>query len=77
MGDESRRNKERDIRLSETQMRQPGMEDIVRPEASSSSGGQASDLEEEYHYVLADLQRIGVIAVVMLGVLVGLAFFLA
>jgi len=34
---------------------------------------QKSDLREEYHYVVADLKRIGVIALVMLAVLVALA----
>jgi hypothetical protein len=55
------------------------MEDPVRSEpddVSSSSTGETSELAQEYRYVLADLKRIGIIAVVMLGALVGLALLL-
>jgi hypothetical protein len=45
----------------------------VSVETTSETG----DLEQEYQYVLADLRRIGLIAVVMLASLVGLTFFLA
>jgi hypothetical protein len=34
-------------------------------------------LEQEYQYVVADLRRIGLIALVMLVGLVGMTFFLA
>ncbi len=71
MGSTSGRNKDRDIRLSETQMRHPGMEIAATRVADSDS--ETPDLAEEYRYVIKDLSRIGVIAVVMLGVLVGLA----
>lgn len=75
----SRRDRDQDIRLSEAQMRLPGREAVVSPEpddATGTSSSRRSELAQQYHYVLADLRRIGVIAVVMLGVLVGLAFFL-
>lgn len=36
----------------------------------------AVNFSEEYHYVLADLKRVGILALVMFGVLIGLAFLL-
>lgn len=77
MGNKSRRDDERKIRLSETQMRQPGMEEMasaetVAPPASSPN----SHLAEEYHYVVDDLRRIAIIAAVMLVVLISLALLL-
>jgi hypothetical protein len=78
MTDKSRRNVDREIRLSETQMRQPGMEEMAEAEATPSlSSSQESQLAEEYRYVVADLRRIAVIAAVMLVVLIGLALLLA
>jgi hypothetical protein len=78
MAEKSRRNVDREIRLSETQMRQPGMEGMGEAEpTSSSSSSQEPQLAEEYRYVVADLKRIAVIAAVMLVVLIGLALLLA
>lgn len=79
MAEKSSGKKDRGIRLSETQLRHPGMEHAIRPQvdAAESPSSQGSDLAQEYRYVLADLRRIGAIAVVMLGVLVGLALLLA
>jgi hypothetical protein len=59
-------------------MRQPGMEDLakVRQKIAAPEPSEASELAEEYRYVTADLQRIAIIAVVMLAVLIGLALFL-
>lgn len=37
---------------------------------------QEVDFREEYHYVLADLKRIGMLAAVMVAVLVGLSLLL-
>ncbi|MEA3345834.1 MAG: hypothetical protein U9Q78_06285 [Chloroflexota bacterium] len=37
---------------------------------------QEVDFREEYRYVLADLKRIGALAVVMIALLVGLALIL-
>jgi hypothetical protein len=79
MARKSRRKKDQDIRLSEAQLRRPGTEEVVAPEPegiTSSSSSHTSELAQEYHYVLADLRRIGVIAIVMLGALVALAFLL-
>ncbi|MBC7260142.1 MAG: hypothetical protein H5T65_12970 [Chloroflexi bacterium] len=47
------------------------------PAATTYKRGQAVDFKQEYHYVLKDLRRLGVIAVVMLVVLVGLSLLLA
>ena len=77
MADEkSRRNVDRKIRLSETQMRQPGMDEAVEVTQSMSSAHE-TQLAEEYRYVAADLKRIAVIAAVMLVVLIALALLLA
>jgi hypothetical protein len=35
------------------------------------------DFREEYHYVLADLKRIGVLAAMMVAVLIGLSLLLS
>lgn len=78
MKDKSRRNVDREIRLSETQMRQPGMDETAEVAATTNlSSSQESQLAEEYRYVVADLKRIAIIAAVMLAVLIGLALFLA
>jgi len=79
MADEkSRRNVDQKIRLSETQMRQPGMDEMAEAEVMPSlSSTDESQLAEEYLYVVADLKRIAVIAAVMLVVLIALALLLA
>lgn len=66
-----KRSKNHDIRLSETQMRHPGME--IGPEGTPDPSADTDELEDQYQYVVKDLTRIGIIAVVMLGVLVALA----
>lgn len=76
MAEKSRRSKDREIRLSEAQMIHPGMEDLPTPEAKRSSSSATSELAQEYDYVLADLRRIAVLALVMLVVLIALAFVL-
>jgi len=74
-----RKEKGRRIRLSPAQMVRPGMNEIA--DASAEAGlvnhtPQKSNLQEEYRYVIADLKRIGVIALVMLVVLIALALLL-
>jgi hypothetical protein len=78
MAKRSPRKEEKEIRLSATQMRQPGMEKPaeVEDKVAVPVASQASDLAEEYRYVTADLRRIAVIAVMMLAVLIALALFL-
>ncbi len=83
MAKKSRRvkNKGQQIRLSPAQMVQPGMReskiaDTPIISAQGPSAPQASDLREEYRYVIADLKRIGIIAIAMLAVLVALALLL-
>ncbi len=73
-------HKGRKPRLSPAQMVRPGMNEMAEPAtpgASAESAGDASDLQQEYRYVLADLKRIGVIAVAMLAILIGLAVLLS
>jgi len=76
MADRSDRDKDRQIRLSEAQMRQPGMRGDARPVVSNASASETSELAEEYSYVAADLKRIGGIALIMLAGLVALALLL-
>lgn len=77
MAEESRRSADREIRLSETQMRQPGMEEMTPVESTPSSpSSEGPQLAEEYRYVVADLKRIAAIAAVMLVVLIVLALVL-
>ena len=73
------RKKERQVRLSPTQMVQPGVSEAAGAPlatAPARSVPRVSDLREEYRYVIADLKRIGIIAVAMLTVLIVLAFLL-
>jgi hypothetical protein len=81
MAKKSRRSKKkgRQVRLSPTQMVQPRVDestDVPRVAAPTRPAPQSSDLQEEYRYVIADLKRIGVIAVAMLAVLIALALLL-
>lgn len=46
------------------------------PAATGYKRGQAVDFKQEYHYVLKDLRRLGIIAAAMLVVLVGLSLLL-
>lgn len=75
MAEKSGRRSDREIRLSEAQLRHPGMEKAFA-EPSVERSSEAGGLEEEYYYVLADLRRIGLIALIMLVGLAGLALFL-
>ncbi len=81
MAKKSRRVKRKgqQVRLSPTQMVQPGADkvaDIPSPTAARSAA-RMPDLGEEYRYVITDLKRIGVIAVAMLVVLIALAILLS
>ena len=75
------RKKGRQVRLSQAQMVQPGLGEVAEVasvvETPMRPVPHKSDLREEYHYVIADLKRIGVIALVMLAVLIVLALLLA
>ncbi len=59
-------------RLSAAQLRRPGTEDGFQ----KARDVDEQDLAEEYRYVVADLKRIGVLALVMLALLIVLAFVL-
>jgi len=63
-------------RLSEKQLVQPqDVAESIAPVATASSA-DGTDLAPEYHYVVRDLQRIGILAGVILGGLVALSFIL-
>jgi len=47
-----------------------------RSTASPTIEEKPVDLAEEYHYVIEDLQRIGIIAAILIGGLVALSFFI-
>jgi hypothetical protein len=73
------RKKGRPVRLSPSQMVQPGGSEATLSQpgaAPARSAFQEADLQEEYRYVITDLRRIGIIAVVMLALLIALAWFL-
>ena len=80
MAKKSRRaRKGQPVRLSPAQMVQPGageMAEVISVATPTQSRPQVADLREEYRYVIADLKRIGIIAVAMLVVLVVLALLL-
>lgn len=52
---------------------------IARPASSRSLAKEANDVDfrTEYHYVVEDLKRIGIIALVLLVLLIVLAFIFA
>ncbi len=78
MAKKSRRvKKQGQVRLTAAQMVQPVAGEATEAVADPMhSAPQAPGLREEYHYVVADLKRIGVIALVMLAVLIVLALSL-
>jgi len=59
-------------RLSEAQLYRPGSNAVK----NNAVGEDEQDLADEYQYVVADLKRIGFLALVMLALLVVLAFVL-
>lgn len=66
-------------RLSQSQMIQPTVVAKVQDEAPAAELApqtQALNFAEEYHYVVSDLQRIGILAAMMLGGLLILSFVL-
>jgi hypothetical protein len=72
------RKKERRVRLSPAQMELPGEGGVAGTPVATAPARRApkADLREEYRYVIADLRRIGIIAVAMLAVLIVLALLL-
>ena len=47
-----------------------------RPNAPVAVQAAPEDLSEQYSYVLRDLSRVGIIALILIGGLVALSFFL-
>jgi hypothetical protein len=72
------KGKKQPVRLSPAQMVLPEAGEAAgeAPVAVARQAAPAADLSEEYRYVIADLKRIGIIAVAMLVALVILALFL-
>jgi hypothetical protein len=73
------KRKNQPVRLSAAQMVQPGVGEVTQ--SSPVTGPtqpvrQATNLQEEYRYVIADLKRIGIIAVAMLAALIVVAMLL-
>ncbi len=74
------------VRLSPAQMVRPVEQDRVAAVASVAAPArgvkttgvrrEGVNLQEEYQYVVADLKRIGILALIMLGMLIGLALVL-
>ena len=63
------RKKGRKVRLSPTQMMQPGAEQALVA-GPAGAGFEPADLREEYGYVAGDLRRALALAVVILAVVV-------
>jgi len=80
MAKKSRRVKQegQKITLSPAQMVRPKADETGEAVVVSAAApvAQTTNLREEYRYVIADLKRIGVIALVMLAVLIVLALLL-
>lgn len=77
----AKKNKKRDIKLSPAQMVLPGEQKVEEQseEATSKAAAptsQSAKLEEEYHYVIADLKRIGAVSAAMMVLLIALALTL-
>ena len=73
------RKQGREVRLSATQMVQPTVAEVgngARAATQAQPASKEADLGKEYRYVIADLKRIGIIAVGMLAVLIVLAYLL-
>ena len=71
------RKKGRKVRLSETQLSKPGVEETADGSpAPSRTAESAAELKEEYGYVAADLKRVAIIAGGLLVLVVALAVVL-
>lgn len=78
MAKKSRRNKQRKIRLSATQLEQPGGAESAEPIAAvAAAAAEAPDLRKEYGRVFTDLKRLGIIAAAALVVVIVLVLVLA
>ena len=83
MAKKSRRVRHRDTqaRLSKAQLAQPvaGQAPPVvqdAPEVEPVQQPEELDFQQEYHYIVSDLQTIGILAAMMLGGLIVLSFVL-
>jgi hypothetical protein len=78
MAKKSRRAKrQKQVRLSATQLMQPGVTGTVDGTLIAVTGQEVSDLREEYRHVAAELKRISIIAAPILAVVIVLVLILA
>jgi hypothetical protein len=78
MAKKSRRaKKQKQVRLSATQLMQPGVTATIDSTLGTVTGQEVPDLREEYRHVAAELRRIGIIAVPLLAVVIVLVLILA
>jgi hypothetical protein len=76
MAKKSRRKKKRQVRLSATQLAQPGVAKAVESRTVVSAA-EAPDLREEYGYIFADLKRMSIVAAAALVLVIVLVLVLA
>lgn len=77
MAKKSRRKKQRgQIRLSATQLAQPGVTEVADGSVTLAPATEALDLREQYSHVTADLKRMGIVVAVALVVVIVLVIVL-
>lgn len=77
MAKKSRRKKQRgQIRLSATQLAQPGVIEAADGSVTLAPATEALDLREQYGHVTADLKRMSIVAAVALVVVIVLVIVL-
>lgn len=77
MAKKSRRKKRRkQIRLSATQLAQPGATEAADGSVTLAPATEALDLREKYSHVTADLKRMGIVAAGALAVVIVLVIVL-
>ena len=77
MAKKSRRKKRRgQIRLSATQLAQPGVTEVADGSVTLTPVAEAHDLWKQYGHVTTDLKRMGIVAAVALVVVIVLVIVL-
>jgi hypothetical protein len=71
------RRKKRQVRLSSTQLVQPGVTEVADGSVVLVPAVEALDLREEYGHVITDLKRMFIVAAAALVVVVVLVLVLA
>jgi hypothetical protein len=70
------RRKKRQIRLSATQLAQPGVTEVADGSIALAPTAEALDLREKYGHVTADLKRMSIVAAAALVLVIILAIVL-